>query len=315
MSPVRIAVLGSSGFVGRAVSQALACDAAVVTGVPAPRLRTSATHVPRLLTEAGAAVGSTTLTAAFTEQDVVVNAAGEPDASSTDLSHLMGANTLMPVVALRAAEQAGVRRFVHVSSAVVQGAAETLDESDHRDPFSPYAMSKCLAEEALSTAVASTELVIYRPPSVHGPDRRVTRRVASISRSPLRSVAGDGRNPSPQALIDNVAAAVAYLCMVPGAPRVVIHPWEGLTTESLLGLFGGGRRPRHLPRSLARFAVGVATATFGGLPGRSADIRRLELLWFGQRQAESWLTRKGWVPPVGYEGWQLLAAEVARSRT
>jgi nucleoside-diphosphate-sugar epimerase len=315
MSLVRVAVLGGSGFVGGAVTRALAGRDVVVTTVSAPRLRTGARDVPGLLREAGAAVvAEATLTAAFAGIDVVVNASGDPDASATDLDRLVGANALMPVVAARAAERAGVRRFVHVSSAVVQGAIGTLDESEQRDPFSPYAMSKCLGEEALPAAVDSAELVIYRPPSVHGPDRRVTRRIASIACSPLRSVAGDGRNPSPQALIDNVGAAVAYLCTAARPPRVVIHPWEGLTVGSLMELLGRGRRPRHLPRSFARWAVRGARATVGWLPGRSADIRRVELLWFGQRQAESWLTRDGWSPPVGREGWRELADVVAGGR-
>jgi nucleoside-diphosphate-sugar epimerase len=313
-----VVVLGGSGFVGAAVIRALAGrdDVVVTTAVPAPRLHAGARDVPGLLTAADAAAADTaTLTAAFAGVEVVVNAAGDPDASATDLDRLMGANALMPVVALRAAERAGVRRLVHVSSAVVQGATDILDESEHRDPFSPYAMSKCLGEEALSAAVGPAELVVYRPPSVHAPGRRVTRRIASIAGSPLRSVAGDGRHPSPQALIDNVGAAVAYLCTAARPPRVVIHPWEGLTAGSLMELLGQGRRPRHVPEPLARWAVRGARATVGRIPGRSADIRRVELLWFGQRQAESWLTRQGWSTPVGRDGWRRLADEVARRTT
>jgi nucleoside-diphosphate-sugar epimerase len=246
---------------------------------------------------------------------VVVNAAGDPGACATDLGRLVGANALMPVVALRAAERAGVRRFVHVSSGAVQGAIETLDESDEREPFSPYAMSKCLGEETLSAAVHSAQLVIYRPASIQGPDRSITRRIASIAGSPFSSVAGDGRKPSPQALVENVGAALAYLCTVAEPPRVVIHPWEGLTTGSLMALLGRGRRPRRLPESFARWAVRGARVTVGWMPGRRADIRRIELLWFGQRQAESWLTRQGWCPPVGREGWREIADEVAGRTT
>jgi nucleoside-diphosphate-sugar epimerase len=315
MSPVRVAVLGGTGFVGGAVTRALAgCDDVFVTAVSAPRLCAGARDAPGLLAEAGAAAATATLAAVFAGIDVAVNAAGDPDASATDLDRLVGANALMPLAALRAAQLAGVRRFVHVSSAVVQGATETLDESEQRDPFSPYAMSKCLGEEALLAAADSAELVIYRPPSVHGPDRRVTRRIASIACSPLRSVAGGGQNPSPQALIDNVGAAVAYLCSVARPPRVVIHPWEGLTAGALMELFGRGRQPRCLPEPVARWAIRGARATVGRIPGRSADIRRVELLWFGQRQAQSWLTRQGWSPPVGRDGWRQLA-EQAASRT
>src|SRR4051812_33976960 len=98
---MKIAVLGGSGFVGSAVLRAIEG-----TAVPAPRLSTDAREVDALLLEAAAH------TLDLTGYDVVVNAAGDPDASSTDLDRLVGANALLPVVALRAAEKAGVRRFV-----------------------------------------------------------------------------------------------------------------------------------------------------------------------------------------------------------
>ena len=325
MSPTpRVAVLGGSGFVGSAVLRALEVHSGVpASTVAAPRLHSTARDPDHLLAQArasGAAIES--LAESFAGNDIVVNAAGDPDASSTDTDALVGANALMPTVALLAAARAGVRRFVHVSSAVVQGRAEVLDESTRRDPFSPYALSKCLGEEALLATdlaagfttgagggAAGPDIVVYRPPSVHGPDRRVTRRIASIARSPLRSVAGCGARPSPQALIDNVAAAVAYLCLAPNPPRVVIHPWEGLTTATLMELLGGGRQPRRIPEPVARLAVRGARATLGRVRGRGADIRRIEMLWFGQHQVESWLTRQGWSPPVGVEGWRQLAEQ------
>jgi len=40
----------------------------------------------------------------------------------------------------------------------------------------------------------------------------------------------------------------------------------------------------------------------------AANARRVELLWFGRRQQESWLTRQGWSLPVGLEGWHALVA-------
>ena len=139
----------------------------------------------------------------------------------------------------------------------------------------------------------------------------MTRRVAAVAQSPLRSVAGAGRRPSPQALVENVGAAVAQLCTAPDPPRVVIHPWEGLTTAALLQLLGGGRTPRRVPEPIARLALWGARATVGRLPHRGADVRRVEMLWFGQPQTKSWLTTQGWSPPVGAEGWRRLAERVS----
>jgi nucleoside-diphosphate-sugar epimerase len=315
-----VAVVGASGFVGSAVVRALVAGGGTPVAVPAPRLRTAARDADALGREAAilAQDGEDGLGLdGLAGSDVVVIAAGVPDATGSDTDQLVGAHALLPAVVFAAARRAGVRRVVHVSSAAVQGAAELLDETADRAPESPYAVSKALGEEVLDRLAASAgvELVIYRPPSVQGPGRRVTERVASLARSPLRSVAGDGSSPSPQALVENVGSAVARLCTLPLVPRYVIHPWEGITTGSLLELIGGGRRPRRIPAVLARVAVRIARATLGRSPGGEGTVRRIEVLWFGQRQAPSWLTTQGWTPPVGAEGWQQLARPTTRRRT
>jgi len=70
----------------------------------------------------------------------------------------------------------------------------------------------------------------------------------------------------------------------PDPPVVALQPWEGWTTASLLRELGG-REPRHLPVPLARAVVAAAYALSGLLRGRGrAAVRRVELVWFGQRQ-------------------------------
>jgi nucleoside-diphosphate-sugar epimerase len=311
MSPKRIVVLGAKGFVGSAVVRWLKrCGDTEVVAVSAPRYRSSARDAASIGTEA--ASNAQDLVKGFQNAEIVVNAAGIANAAGADLGCLVGANACLPTAALLAAERTGVRRFIHVSSAAVQGRHEPLDESTYREPSSPYTMSKCLGEEALLGATARVQLVVYRPASVHGPDRQITRRLASVARSPLASVAGAGDRPTPQALVDNVGAAVAHLCMASDPPRIVLHPWEGLTTGDVVTLLGDGRIPRHIPESVARFGIRGARVTGGAFVGRVADIRRVELLWFGQEQAMSWLTKQGWLPPVGREGWLHLAAQVQR---
>ena len=48
-------------------------------------------------------------------------------------------------------------------------------------------------------------------------------------------------------------------------------------------------------------------------PPRVRWPRPIQVLWFGQRQETSWLTRQGWTPPIGTEGWRRLAEEVGQA--
>lgn len=310
---MRVAVVGSSGFVGSAVTAALQARGAAVTRLKAPRLSPVQAVEARAVVERSADLISE-LVEVFREHDAVVNAAGDPDASSRIEPALVAANAVLPVVLARAAAKAEVGRFVHISSAVVQGRAHTLDETGAVYPFSAYSRSKALAEVLLAET-GDERIVLYRPPSVHGADRRITRALTAIASSPFNSVASPGSAPTPQAHIDNVADAASFITTCDEKPPLrVMHPWEGFTTASFMELLGG-RRPRLIPSRLA----GVTTETLRHL-GRwarpvSANARRLEMMWHGQEQSMSWLQSGGWTPPAGRESWERLAAQIRSERS
>ena len=204
---------------------------------------------------------------------------------------------------------AGVPRFVQVSSAAVQGRTDVLDSSPNVAPFSPYSRSKALG--ALLARKAHPGTVEYRPPGVHGVDRRVSQMTARIARSRISSVARPGSSPSPQALLKNVADAIAFLAtsQVP-PPAIVAHPSEGLTTASVLVLLGR-RQPLEIPRALAKSVVAMGMACGRVVPPVAVNTRRIEMLWFGQSQAPSWLTDAGWKPPAGQDAWKELGRLLA----
>lgn len=254
------------------------------------------------------------LVAGWGDAVAVVNAAGDPDASSRDVEALNAANGALPGVLGRLAAQAGVARYVHVSSAVVQGRRPVLDATDRFDAFSPYARSK-VAGERLARDHGPEQTVCYRPPSVHHESRRVTQLTAKIAGSAFSSVAAPGDQPTPQALAANVGDAIATLALSDAAPpSVVIHPWEGLSCASLLRLLGG-RRPKRIPRFIARTLVRLLAVAGVLAPPLAANARRIEMVWFGQDQARSWLTDQGWEPPVGEEGWVELRERLAAAGT
>ena len=306
-----VVVFGATGFVGRATVDELRNRGAEVKALRTPRLPPSAASQVRAVL-----ASHDTLVAEIAQElagaDAVVNAAGNPDASLRDEASLMAANALLPAVLAKAIRSAGVPRFVHVSSAVVQGAAPRLDQSSHTAAFSAYSRSKVLGE-LLAQELAAPATVVYRPPSVHAPDRRVSQMTARIARSYISSVARPGSSPSPQTLLKNVADAIAFLATTEAQPpAIVAHPSEGLTTASVL-TFLGGRRPLEIPRTLAKAVVAMLTAGGNVLPQIAANARRVEMLWFGQPQAASWLTEAGWRPPAGHDAWRELGRLLAES--
>lgn len=279
-----------------------------VVEVHAPRLPpVDSREVDQRLESADEVVAA--LAATFDGVDVVVNAAGRSDAGSSDLPGMLAANALLAGVAARAAHSAGVPRLLHISSGAVQGDVPSLDSSPQVRPFSPYSYSKAVGERlALEHHPAA---VVYRPAGVQGAERAVSRKLVAVARSPLALVAGRGQGNSPQALIANVADAAAFLALTDHTPPTIVHhPSEGLGVGELLHLLGG-RRPRRVPRWSARAVVDGLRLAGRVLPGLAARRRRLEVMWFGQEQAPSWLTETGWVPVVGPDGWSELGRTLA----
>lgn len=307
----RVAVVGASGFIGSATSAALLARGHEVVAVRAPRVAAQARSPDdvRRETDRHREVVEH-LAVEIDGSDSVVNAAGIPGAADADVSVLNGAHALFPELVRRACVEASVGRMVQVSSAAVQGRRPRLDESAAQAPFTPYSSSKALGEKVLVAARPPPSVVVYRPASVHGSGRDVTRSLVRLARSPLASVAVPGTRPSPQSLVENVADATAFLATCPERPpQHVLHPWEGVTTAGLLSALGGGRTPRQIPARLAAVLLATAGTATSRVPGLAARVRRMELLWLGQDLADSWLTGQGWIPPIGLEGWKMLAVD------
>ncbi len=301
--PARAVVIGATGFVGGAVVSALRARGAAVTEVRAPRLSpVGPRDVEGALVGAGAAVADHASRQAGA--DVVVNAAGRSEAGSSDLDGLLAANALFAGVVAQAARAAGVPRLVHVSSGAVQGDAPVLDSTGRVRPFSAYSYSKAVGEQLVLRHHPGA--VVYRPAGVQGSQRAVSRKLVAVARSPLALVAGDGDGNSPQALIENVADAAAFLALTDQVPPAIFHhPSEGVSVGELLELLGG-RGPRALPTWFALAVVRGLKAAGRLAPSLAARRRRFEVMWFGQEQAPSWLTEAGWTPVLGPDGWRAL---------
>ena len=233
-------------------------------------------------------------------RSIVILAAGAATPGADWTPELVGANSLLPGVVTLAAQQAGVRRVVHLSSAAVQGRSRDLTESPQVQPFSAYSRSKAVGERVVRVLAepTGTEVVILRATSVQGAGRATTAGLQRIARSPLASVAGDGTAPS---AVSSVGALCEFITTVARwaapVPPIVLQPWEYLSVADVIRA-AGGREPARLPHRVCAAAVagGYLLSTLAG--GRlHGAVRRVEALWFGQRVHADWADSQGIAVP------------------
>jgi dihydroflavonol-4-reductase len=173
----RVFVSGGSGLIGRAlVKRLLARGERVValarSDASAADLRSLGADVVRgdLLDEAALAEG-------MRDSAIAYNVAGVNTLCPTDPAPLYRVNRDGARAAARVAAAAGVRRFVHTSSAATLGEAEGTvgsEDSPHRGSFlSDYERSKTEGEQAVIEEAGRTglDVVCVNPSSVQGPGR------------------------------------------------------------------------------------------------------------------------------------------------
>lgn len=166
---MRVAITGASGFIGTEVCKVLAAyDHDVVAigsgGGKRPDLN-------------DLVLWRKNLSGAHAVIHLAARAHMIKDRAADPLAAFRHTNVAGTINIAQAAAQAGVRRFVFVSSIGVLGnnsGDERFSETTSPAPTEPYAVSKFEAEIALAelTAHAGLELVIVRPPLVYGPHVR-----------------------------------------------------------------------------------------------------------------------------------------------
>lgn len=284
---MQVAVLGHRGLVGSAVSNRLG---GAVRGLDMPRIRLGSIADPVEQADKWIKQHCNEVSDLCERIDgcqSLVNAAGLAGPRSNDVLALHASNAVLPVIALRVAQEVGVRRVVHVSSAAVQGSTRLLDESLAHQPQNPYARSKAAGEWALHrlSGEGREDVVIYRATSVLNPNRSATRRLVSLYGMPIAPVFGSGQQPLPVSTLRSTAAAVTWCIQHADGGSVVLHPWEGVTGRSLADSLRSSRT-RLISCPAWPFTRGPfrLASRRGPLTG---SFRLVELLAAGQSQESS----------------------------
>lgn len=151
---------------------------------------------------------------------------------------------------LRAAEQAGVRRMVHVSSNSPFGTnASTADTFRHDEPYHPYygyGSSKMDAElRVLAAAKRGLNVVMVRPPWFYGPhqpERQTT--FFTMVRTGKFPVLGGGAQRRSMVYIDNLVQGVVKAELTPTAAGLAwwIADSEPYTVAEIVATVGQALR-------------------------------------------------------------------------
>jgi nucleoside-diphosphate-sugar epimerase len=247
---MQIVVTGATGFIGSHFAQHAVAAGHNVVGMyrsgRKPGIRQQLAHSGVQLRKADI-LDRATLPAVMQGADCVCHFAAAFKESGVDDDYFRRHNVDGTVNTLEAAANAGVRRFIHCSTAGIYGRElkGTTDESAEPRPLNIYEETKLAAERQLRSRAPrlGIEYVILRPTAVYGPrDDRLLKlfRSAAKGRFPLFGK-GDGRRH--MVYVTDLAEAFLRACTAPAAASK--------------GMIIGGPRAVPLREMLERLAVVV----------------------------------------------------------
>lgn len=297
----RVLVSGASGFVGQRLIMRLLLDKKCAPIAAARRV----TQLQGLCPVVSFDLDNPADWPALNGVDVVVHTAARVhvmnELAKDALAEFRKVNVEGTLQLAKRAAEAGVRRFIFISSVKVNGEStlpgKPFSADDMPAPQDPYGVSKYEAEQALKKLALETamEVVIIRPPLVYGPG------VKANFLSMLRWL--DKEVPLPLGAIHNQRSLVALGNLVDFIVTCINHPaaanqtflvsdGEDLSTPQLLNRLASALEKRSRLIALPEWLI-LSVAT---LLGKQAVASRI----CGSLQVDISKNYEllGWTPPI-----------------
>jgi len=302
---VKVLLTGATGFVGKELTRQLGRMDGVSLACAVRRPGSSQYGEEFVIGELKA---TTDWSAALAGQNVVVHAAARAhvmrDETENPLAEYRRVNVDGTLNLARQAAEAGVSRFVFVSSIKVNGEETgegmrfTADQLPA--PEDAYGISKLEAEQALQALAEETgmEVVIIRPPLVYGPGVKGNfATMIKLVHKGLPLPLGAVHNKRSLVALDNLVDLIIACIGHPAAANQVFLAGDGTdlsTTELLRGIGKAMGKPARL------IAVPPGLLMFGASLMGKKDVAQRVL---GSLQVDISKARNllGWEPPLSFE--------------
>jgi nucleoside-diphosphate-sugar epimerase len=308
-----ILITGATGFVGSRLVSFLSAEYPEMELRFAVRRQPDNSQYPGVLSAGSIEVVGdinphTNWSDALLGVDVVIHLAARVhvmnDVATDPLTEYRNANTLATIHLAQEAAQAGVKRFIYLSSIKVNGEethpGQVYSEDWTPAPIDPYGVSKWEAELGLEKVCIESgmEFVVIRPPLIYGPGVKANfHKLIALVNKGLPLPLGAIHNQRSLLALDNLVNFIAKVMTHPLAAnqRFLLSDGQDVSTTQLLRLISQGLGKQAyllpIPSTILKLAAKMIGAT-------AAADRLLGSLQIDSSKARQLLA---WQPPLSVE--------------